>query len=359
MKIAYILIWDSGKIDGVLKKVIDQINALDKLGNEVKLFILSQLEYEFPSNINFEITRRGKSYKLLKSVNLLVSNVIKWNPNVCYLRMAFAYPALIRLAKTLPVFIEINTDDIEEFRLQGGRLKYYSHRVLKDALLSNAKGLIAVTNELKLRNLHHNKNIFVSANGIDLERFEESKNKHKGEENIANAVFIGTQNAILWHGIDKIILMAKHLDFVQFHIIGIEESEVESMQHNSMPPNLKLYGFQHFEEYEKLVCKMDVAISTLALHRKKMQEACPLKTREYLAIGLPTIIAYDDTDFPDEVDFILKLPNEENNIMPHLEKIKDFILSWKGKSIKSESIQHLSTFNKVKERMDFIISSIG
>lgn len=40
-----------------------------------------------------------------------------------------------------------------------------------------------------------------------------------------------------------------------------------------------------------------VCIGTLALHRKNMTEASPLKTREYLAHGFPVIIGYKDTAF--------------------------------------------------------------
>jgi hypothetical protein len=40
-----------------------------------------------------------------------------------------------------------------------------------------------------------------------------------------------------------------------------------------------------------------------------MSEASPLKSREYLALGLPVIGAYEDTDIPPDDPVYLQLPN--------------------------------------------------
>ena len=66
----------------------------------------------------------------------------------------------------------------------------------------------------------------------------------------------------------------------------------------------------------------DVAIGTLSLHTKQMEEACPLKVREYLAWGLPVIIGYKDTEFPaPDTAFLLQLPNNPTNVHDHLDQI--------------------------------------
>jgi glycosyltransferase involved in cell wall biosynthesis len=43
-----------------------------------------------------------------------------------------------------------------------------------------------------------------------------------------------------------------------------------------------------------------IAIGTMALFRKNMKEASALKTREYMARGIPFVIGYDDTDLMDD-----------------------------------------------------------
>jgi hypothetical protein len=56
------------------------------------------------------------------------------------------------------------------------------------------------------------------------------------------------------------------------------------------------HGVVGFDALERLYAHANVAVSTLALGRKGMSTACPLKTRDYCARGLPFIYAYDDPD---------------------------------------------------------------
>lgn len=64
-----------------------------------------------------------------------------------------------------------------------------------------------------------------------------------------------------------------------------------------------------------------MAVSSLALHRDGLNEASPLKTREYLVAGVPVLTAYRDTDFLRGAPFLLQLPNVEDNVLPHLAEI--------------------------------------
>lgn len=100
-------------------------------------------------------------------------------------------------------------------------------------------------------------------------------------------------------------------------------------------------------DYEPLMYQADVAIGTMALYRKGMNEASPLKVREYLAYGLPVIIGYQDTDFPESVPFLLQLTNASGNLEHHLAEIDAFVQNWRGKRVLREQIQHLD--NRVKE----------
>jgi hypothetical protein len=89
-----------------------------------------------------------------------------------------------------------------------------------------------------------------------------------------------------------------------------------------------------------------------------MNEACPLKVREYLAYGLPIIIGYSDTDFLERPDFILTLPNHENNVNESLSEIEKFVLKWKGKRVPRDMITHIDICEKEKQRLSFFQSVI-
>jgi len=84
-----------------------------------------------------------------------------------------------------------------------------------------------------------------------------------------------------------------------------------------------------------------------------MEEASPLKVREYLAYGLPVIIGYKDTDFHEDVPFILRLPNSEDNIEANLSAIETFVHRWRNQRVPREAIAHLDIKVKESQRIAF------
>ena len=85
------------------------------------------------------------------------------------------------------------------------------------------------------------------------------------------------------------------------------------------------------------------------MHRVNLTEGSPLKSREYLAYGLPMVLAYKDTDLDDlNVEFLLKIPNTEDNILTHGKLIRDFAYKMRGKRVDREIIAPLID-TKVKE----------
>jgi len=119
----------------------------------------------------------------------------------------------------------------------------------------------------------------------------------------------------------------------EVHLIGYEVSVRERLS-----GNVKAHGFLSFSRYVPILADADVGIGALALHRNRMNEASPLKVREYLALGLPAIIGYEDTDFPDGAPFLLCLPNEESNIECCLGEVQRFVVAWVGKRVLRQEV---------------------
>jgi hypothetical protein len=112
----------------------------------------------------------------------------------------------------------------------------------------------------------------------------------------------------------------------------------------------------NIKEAQNIASNANVAISTLALHRTVMTEACPLKTRFYLAMGLPVILGYDDTDLMEkQPDFLLNIGNYPSNVKDNMSLIRSFIISKRRHrtSIYNYADENLCNFKKEKERIDF------
>jgi glycosyltransferase involved in cell wall biosynthesis len=127
--------------------------------------------------------------------------------------------------------------------------------------------------------------------------------------------------------------------------------------------NTTLHGELPPEQYRDVLARADVGVGTLALYREGIQEACSLKVREYLAFGLPVVLANTDTDFPSGAEFILQLPNAPEAVSGCVERIEDFIASWRGRRVPRTAITAIDVVKKEQSRLDFfaarVISSRG
>jgi hypothetical protein len=120
------------------------------------------------------------------------------------------------------------------------------------------------------------------------------------------------------------------------------------------PPNVRAYGVLTATAYRDVLARCDLGLGTLALYRKGMREASPLKVREYLAYGLPTVIGYDDTDFLGaEPWFLERLPNSEWAVDDHAARVYRFAKAAIGRRVTHGEIAHLGATAKEALRLEF------
>jgi hypothetical protein len=85
-----------------------------------------------------------------------------------------------------------------------------------------------------------------------------------------------------------------------------------------------------------------------------MNEACPLKVREYLAAGLPVVAGYEDTDIPPTADYFLQLPNSSASLTGYRERVLDFFAAWSHRRVPRSAVAHLDTSVKERDRLAFL-----
>lgn len=267
------------------------------------------------------------------------------NPDIVYARFDTGSLAMASMMRRIPTVLELNTDDLAEYRTYLPSYQYGYHRVMRKGTLSQAAGFVAVTHELADRFASFGHPTKVIANGIDLSEYAPlPPSKGKG----LRFVFMGSPGA-KWHGVDKIAELAASLPDIAFDLIGPSPSD-------ALPKNVVAHGMLSSGEYHQVLAKSDVAIGTLAMHRNNMGEGSTLKVREYLALGLPCVIGHRDTDFPEAVPFILRLPNTEDNVSSNAERIREFCQSWHGRRVDRDSVAHLDVRKKEAQRLAFMSS---
>jgi glycosyltransferase involved in cell wall biosynthesis len=355
LRIAYVICEDVNQETGVLKKIAAQMHYWITKGHEAKLFVAAQSKecWSGLSDLNVEITLTQKFSDKMNR-NLLLEKILPWKPDMLYLRFSWPYPFINRIVSEFPSIMEINSDDYAEIKSyllkQKQYIRFIYYLFSRNRFYSRLSGFVFLSNELKIYFSRYKKLGVVISNGIDIDKISPSQAPNN---NSPRLFFMGTPGQS-WHGIDKICVIAKHYPTWQFELVGVTASEVVAP-----PTNMHFHGHLNNEKYSDILSKSDVAIATLALHRKNMNEASPLKVREYLAHGLPTILGYKDTDFPDGAPFLLQLPNAPTNVEDSLDTIEKFTLARMGKRVERSEILHIHLGEKENQRISFFKKFLG
>jgi hypothetical protein len=364
MRIAYIsLHWPRIKSSGIGRKITEQIMYWRQAGHEVEFFshrtdinteeiLLEGRNIVFktvPGLVGFFVTEFGRCLAVLK----LLNSVKEYNPDLIYLRWGMYVFPLSRMFAISPVVIEINTNDYQQHKTLGIVLSTYN-RLTRYLLFKRATGLVFVSNELaknKYFSRFHRPGVVIS-NGIDLKENLPVPAPGNPRPRLG---FIGTPH-MEWHGVDKLIKLASQCPDLDIDIIGLDKLEVDEVQ----PPNLFFHGYLDKEKSREVLSRVDVGLGTLALHRINMHETSALKSREYLAYGIPIILPYKETDLDDlNLDTILILPNTEENIVENWEKIRDFAFRMRGRRVDRAVIApRIDSGQKEAARLRFFESCI-
>ena len=353
MKIAYVAEVSPNWHLGVYNKILTQADSWRRYGHDVRVFIVSHesLSAEKIKHVSlFHFPYIGdKPGRLLKYLNRIlvrkrVENAMcEFSPDIIYYRQNVWYPGLCSLLKIAPCIMEINTVDNAEMKLMGKVAALY-YRFGKRKLLYNISGYVCVTAEIA--SYYSDKKCLILANGYNLPTAKFPTKQKKGNER-TGLIFVGSPGMV-WHGVDKVILMAKLLPEFDFHIVGgdiVAGSEL---------PNVHIYGYLKGKPLHDLYQICSVGIGTLALHRKGMTEACPLKVREYLAYGLPVIAGYLDTDLEGE-DICLNIGNYEDNVLDNIGKIREFVLMSEQNEIDPHRVENLvGNHFKEQKRLEYL-----
>ncbi len=330
MKVFY-LYYYKPNLPGVNNKIISKIKSLNELGIDVTIlcftsesnlphlkdfkviYVKPQEQVKLPRIFNLkylsfcnQIISNYNNYKYLKSI------LINLDFDLLIMRYGTAnyfFNKLVLYFKYKFIF-EHNTHELEQLKLRYKGIfkshswityEYLSEKYCGSKVLSNAAGLIGVTNEITNyeRSRISDKNLLplsiTISNGIEVDKFP--INIPDNIKNEINLVMILGVNAE-WHGLDRIINGLKNYkgnEKVTLYIIG-KVNEIKCA-------NVVYLGYLNTEQMNSFFCinNIHLGIASLALHRINIKEASVLKAREYLARGIPFVLGYIDTDFENNI----------------------------------------------------------
>lgn len=353
MRIAYVTVHVAPELmqGGVGKKIKTQISVWREAGHKVTLFSLTPAEIPFPEECQILFDAKTSLFKReasrASSLMRLLDAVRSYQPNIIYLRFGLYSFPLHRLFKIAPTVLEVNSDDRVEYSTRG-KLFYWLNRLTRGLIFTPAAGIVTPTRELTdIYALKKDQSSVVISNGVDMTSVEILP-PPKNNKPVLTLVGSPGMN---WHGTDKLIRFAQENSDILVNIVGYTAQDVDM----PIPPNVTMYGYLSYAQIREVLIQTDVACGTLALHRKNMQEACPLKVREAVLYGLPLLLGYYDTDLSDlNLPSILQIPNTEDNLITHADQIRKFAYEMKGKRLDFNSVApYLDQRKKEEARLVF------
>ena len=344
MRIAYFAHLNDGSASGVLRKLAGQAATWRADGHAVRVFVATRdRDGAWATRLGDSVVRRyGNAASRLSAMTGLVAATRDFRPDLVYVRWDLFYPQMLLFPRRAPLVAEVNSDDLHEYALGGSRRARYNAWT-RGLLLHRARALVFVTSELAAARSFRDFGALrrVVTNGIDLAAYPSLPAPVNDHPRLA---FVGTARQP-WHGIDKVLRLAVLRPGWQFDIVGMDAGGFEATC------NVSWHGSLDRPRVLGVLAQADVGIGTLALHRKSMTEACPLKVREYLAVGLPVMYGYTDPDADRLKDHVLRIPNCESNVEEALADIDAFVLRSMGARVPRSDIAHLDLASKEAERL--------
>jgi hypothetical protein len=158
-------------------------------------------------------------------------------------------------------------------------------------------------------------------------------------------------NGEAWQGFDKVTELARRRPAWRFDVVGRPTERSGLRARESSPVNVQWHDRLERSSLVEVLASADVGLGQLALHRKGMHEACPLKAREYLAVGMPVVYAHVDADVDRLAPHVLRIANTETNIVDELDRITAFVEHARGRRIPRSMLQHMTVAAKEEQRL--------
>lgn len=314
MKVIYPIPSDLNSASGHTQHVLGICRNAAKFGVDIELYCIKSNNNSVINEFKvkqFDIDESNSVKKIFLFCNEIKAEIIKNpKPDLIYFRpFPLDYFLLTKflLKQNIPYAYELNTLWADELKSHGKEIKALIYPWFEAKTIQNANALLPITNEIaEYAHSVGGKSIptLVTDNGItipstvDLNR-EQVRLKWSLPINKKLIVMAGFTRP--WHGYDKLI-RALTLTDTDLHVvlIGSEDESIkrtvrEFSKAQKVSERVHILPWLRHEDVNEIIFCSDVGVSPLALEKKNMKEARSLKVRHYLALGLPVLLAGDDS----------------------------------------------------------------
>lgn len=311
---------------GINKKILAQNKGFLENDLDIELVFFKENTRKIKDEViyNFKNNLFGKLQKKYKYNDLY--EYIKEN-KIDYLYIRYTHFSSIPFLKFLKklkkntniiIHLEIPTypyDSEKEIRLNYNSFFILEERLTRKYLKKYVDRVITFGKEEKIFGI---KTIQLD-NAIDIDSIKLSK-EDKNEHNRKKINFIGVAGLAFWHGYDRMIksvasyYKANNSVEILFHVVGDGEirKELEELSEKlNVQDKVIFYGNKYEKELDDIFEKCQIGVDSLGRHRSGNNYNNSLKSKEYIARGIPLIKSHIDFSLKN-LNFYYDVSSDEN-----------------------------------------------
>lgn len=319
--------------DGVTKKAKQQIAAFTHNGYDVDVVSYDNTDIVFCEyrEGTFRVCDRLNSTRQ-KRRNALFSyarrRLAPKEYDTCYIRYPYASLLFVKMLKEFKKFKSVNILEVPTYPIPHplekgvrgvlGRMIYAEEKLCVRRLKKYIDRIYSMGEPVDY--IFGVKNVNIP-NGIEISCFR--PRVIKKDDNAVHILYCGS--LFDYQGVDRLINGIKvynqadteNKTTVIAEIVGdgpkmAEWSELA--QREGLQNFVIFHGYLSGDKLDAVVDRCDIACSLLAAHRGGIVNASPLKTKEYMARGIPFIYSYNENNMAEDVDFALRIESDETPI---------------------------------------------
>ncbi|MCF7807594.1 MAG: glycosyltransferase [Candidatus Marinimicrobia bacterium] len=349
------------------KKILEMAKAAERKDLPIRFLVLNDSLAHTAGNIEFRKIGLPQQPKLKKLFQMLFryTYLNRHLKQETFDLLVLRYPLAMGIGALKfykhyghKIYTEHHTNEVVELQKISnnkffGRLVSTWERVRRRRFLSLCRGVIGVSSEVTAfeQVYHPNGRSFTFSNGIDVKSVPFTG--FAGNEEVLNILFLAGRFAP-WHALDRLLAGLKQYAGdrrVRLMLVGNlnKISHIGDWNHQENPNvELKMYGQLNEPKLTEICRFAHVAISSLGIHRVGLEEASVLKTREYMARGIPFIYAYMDSDLKGNEPFAKRVPANDEAI--HIQSIVDFYEGYSTNIGLSQTMRNIA-----EQRLDWSV----
>lgn len=359
----YYKLIDEKKANGIEKKVVNQIQLFNNSGAKCEMVVFPHVDTlgaKILSRLPFTnvdpVWTYNKKYKEIdyiyfrrpfymdRGMRKFLKTVRKENPNI----------KIIMEIPTYPYDKELMTGILN--------LPLYIKDCYNRKKLSGLVDVLAVIGDIEQGERLWGIDTISFINGVDVDQICKKKNCHI--ENEINIICVSTCE--FWHGFDRLFVGLKNYydengeKIINIHIVGngSEKEKYEKLvKQYGIQDRVKFYGMLYGEDLNAVYDKCDLACASLGLHRIGVKNGSFLKTREYLAKGMPMLLGSKIDVISDGYRYSMEFAADDTAI-DMKEVVAFYNMIYHGNETREEVAENIRNYAKQKVDLSVTMKDI-